>query len=85
MRQGQAFHPVAQVKRDFTGYLDSGPLLVHGKFPLGMHSIVVIGTDDDEEQVGYINPYWEGTKDVASKGAEAVSSGWGWLKKKAGF
>ena len=23
MRQGQAFHPVAQVKRDFTGYLDS--------------------------------------------------------------
>ena len=50
---------------DITGYLDSGPLLVHGKFPLGMHSIVVIGTDDDEEQVGYINPYWEGTKDVS--------------------
>jgi hypothetical protein len=52
---------------DITGLLSHGPLLVHGKFPLGMHSIVVFGTDDDYDQVGYINPYWQGSKEVKER------------------
>jgi hypothetical protein len=52
---------------DITGLLGFGPLLVHGKFALGMHTIVVVGTDDDRDQVEYINPYWEGAKEVSAR------------------
>lgn len=61
---------------DITGYLSHGPLLVHGKFPLGMHSIVVFGTDDGVDQVGYVNPYW-------SQDPSEVKTRWSpfsWLK-----
>lgn len=51
------------------GYLAKSPVLIHGQFKLGMHSIVVIGctvaeSSDDLEMVVYINPYWSGTKQV---------------------
>ena len=42
---------------DIADLLSNGPLLVHGKFVLGQHSIVVIGVDDDHDWVRYINPY----------------------------
>ncbi len=49
-------------KDDIAGLLSHGPLLVHGKFPLGMHSIMVFGVDHDADQVGYVNPYWKQDK-----------------------
>ncbi len=60
---------------DITDLLSNGPLLVHGKFPLGMHSIVVFGTDDDDDQVGYINPAWQQSKDEVKE----RWSGFKWL------
>lgn len=55
---------------DLADYLRRGPVLVHAEFGLGMHSIVVIGCTvsdsifDDSEMVTYINPFWQGTKEV---------------------
>lgn len=53
----------------FKGTLkDFGPMLVHGKFELGMHSIVVIGWEENfwgtVQMAWYLNPFWEGTKDI---------------------
>lgn len=47
-------------------------MLVHGKFALGMHSIVVIGVmvadyPWEGAMVTYINPYWTGTKSVQAR------------------
>ena len=56
---------------ELAGYLNHGPVLIHGKFPLGMHSIVITGVSvadyswDDDEMVTYINPFWVGTKQVS--------------------
>jgi hypothetical protein len=57
---------------DLAGYIKHGPVLVHGKFPLGMHSIVVTGVSvadsaGEDDQVTYINPYWTGTKEVFAR------------------
>lgn len=57
---------------ELAGYLSHGPVLVHGKFALGMHSIVVIGVTVADypwegEMVTYINPYWVGTKSVQAR------------------
>jgi hypothetical protein len=55
--------------KELAGYISHGPVLVHGKFPLGMHSIVVTGVgladyDWEDDTVNYINPYWRGSKTV---------------------
>lgn len=59
---------------ELAGYLENGPVLVHGKFGLGVHSIVVTGVtvadwswQEDEETASYINPYWEGEKKVHAR------------------
>ena len=57
---------------DLAGYLANGPVLIHGKFPLGMHSIVVTGVSVADfswelEQVTYINPAWKTEKIAFSR------------------
>ena len=57
------------------GYMANGPVLIHGKFAQGIHSIVVTGVSvatgffesGDEEMTSYINPYWTGTKEVRER------------------
>lgn len=48
---------------ELAGYLSKSPVLVHGLFPLGMHTIVIVGctiaeSSGDMEMINYINPYW---------------------------
>lgn len=55
---------------ELAGYLSKSPVLVHGLFGLGMHTIVVIGctfgeSSDELEMVTYINPYWDVIKQVS--------------------
>jgi hypothetical protein len=58
--------------KELAGYISHGPVLVHGKFLLGYHSIVVtgIGLADypwEDDTVTYINPFWQGTKSVKER------------------
>ena len=48
---------------ELAGYLSKSPVLIHGLFALGMHSIVIVGctvaeSSGELEMVNYINPYW---------------------------
>lgn len=57
---------------DLAVYIANGPVLVHGQFPLGMHSIVVTGVSVADypwelNEVIYINPFWQGVKKVVSR------------------
>ncbi|HEX8568159.1 MAG TPA: papain-like cysteine protease family protein [Pyrinomonadaceae bacterium] len=59
---------------ELAGYLANGPVLVHGKFALGLHSIVITAVtvadnswEEDRESTTYINPYWKGDKVVAPR------------------
>lgn len=52
-------------------YISHGPVLLHGKFGLGIHSIVITEVtvaglldSSDIETAGYINPHWVGEKKV---------------------
>lgn len=58
--------------KELAGFISHGPVLVHGKFPLGYHSIVVTGVSVadypwEDDQVTYINPYWTGVKSVKER------------------
>ena len=76
MKTAKAAKPFTAAQ--LAGFLANSPVLIHGKFGMGIHSIVITGVSvatgffesEDEEMTSYINPYWTGTKEVKERSSK---------------